>query len=120
MCKVIINKCFGGFGLSTNGMEHYLKLKGIDYETTTTKWKWRKDDKDFYRRGHVGDNAHYLSDRDIDRNDPALIQTVEELGDVANGFCSQLTIVEIPDDVKWQIEEHDGNEWVAEQHRTWR
>jgi hypothetical protein len=28
--------------------------------------------------------------------------------------------VDIPDDVKWEIEEYDGNEWVAEVHRTWR
>jgi hypothetical protein len=27
--------------------------------------------------------------------------------------------VDIPDDVKWQIEEYDGNEWIAESHRTW-
>ncbi len=25
----------------------------------------------------------------------------------------------IPDDVKWQIEEYDGLEWIAEKHRTW-
>jgi hypothetical protein len=49
-----------------------------------------------------------------------LIQVVEELGDGANGYFAKLKIVEIPDDVLWQIEEYDGKEWVAEQHRTWR
>jgi len=31
-----------------------------------------------------------------------------------------LAIVEIPDDVEYTIEEYDGNEHVAEAHRTWR
>ena len=34
-------------------------------------------------------------------------------------MCSTLKIIEIPDDVDWIIEEYDGNEWVAEKHRTW-
>jgi hypothetical protein len=31
----------------------------------------------------------------------------------------ELQIVVIPDDVKWEIHENDGAEWVAEKHRTW-
>jgi hypothetical protein len=44
---------------------------------------------------------------------------VLELGEAANGRCAELKVVEIPDDVEWQIEEYDGLEWVAEKHRTW-
>jgi len=47
------------------------------------------------------------------------VEVVEELGIKANGFCSELKIVEIPDDVEWIIEEYDGKEWVAEDHRRW-
>ena len=120
MCKVVINKCFGGFGLSDTGMEYYLKLKGINYGTSQTQQFFSaKDTKSFWRDGNVGNNSDYLHDRDIPRDDPALIQTVEDLGAESYGFCSQLTIVEIPDDVEWLIEEYDGNEWVAEKHRTW-
>jgi hypothetical protein len=36
------------------------------------------------------------------------------------GSFSELKIVNIPDDVEFQIEEYDGNEWVAEKHRVWR
>ena len=32
---------------------------------------------------------------------------------------AQLKIVEIPDDVKWIVEEYDGIELIAEVHRTW-
>jgi len=54
------------------------------------------------------------------RNDPILVQVVEEMGDKAWGRYAKLAIVEIPDDVQWIIEENDGMEWVAEKHRTWR
>jgi len=30
-----------------------------------------------------------------------------------------LKVVEIPDDVEWNVQEYDGNEWVAEKHRIW-
>lgn len=53
------------------------------------------------------------------RNDPKLIEVVEQLGDKANGANARLNIVEIPDDVDWIIQEYDGVEWVAEKHRTW-
>jgi len=92
--KIVINSCYGGFSLSDPGIARYLELADLIM-----------DDK-FY-------------DRDIPRDDAALIQVVEELGDGANGSFAKLKIVEIPDDVLWQIEEYDGKEWVAEQHRTW-
>lgn len=57
--------------------------------------------------------------RGFDRDDPALVQVVEELGDRANGSAASLKVVEIPDDVEWYIEEYDGSEWVSEAHRTW-
>jgi hypothetical protein len=41
------------------------------------------------------------------------------MGGMANGACADLKIVEVPDEVDWYIEEYDGNEWVAEKHRTW-
>lgn len=55
----------------------------------------------------------------IARNDPALVQVVEELGDAASDAFSILKIVDIPDDVNWTIKEYDGKEWIAEVHRTW-
>lgn len=89
--KIIINTCFGGFGLSSAANELYKTKSGNDK---------------FY-------------DRDLARDDPILVAVVEELGDAANGGCAELKIVEIPDGVDWQIEEYDGNEHVAETHRTW-
>jgi len=48
-----------------------------------------------------------------------LIAVIEELGEEANGRCAEIAIVEIPDDVEWEVDEYDGKEWVAEIHRTW-
>ena len=55
----------------------------------------------------------------INRNDPILIEVVEELKEEANNKFSNLKIIFIPDDVEWEIEEYDGMEWIAEKHRKW-
>ena len=91
---VVINTCYGGFGLSGRAIRDYKDMAGII------------DDKWY--------------ERDIPRDDPYLIKIVRDLGMAANGAHANLKIVEIPPDVEWQIEEYDGNEWVAEKHRTWR
>lgn len=88
--KIVINKCYGGFTLSKEGME----FMGLEW--------------DGY--GHC---------RDLPRYDPKLVECVEQLGDAANGRHASLRVVEIPDDIEYQIEEYDGIEWVAESHRTW-
>lgn len=94
--KIVINKCYGGFGLSDAVLGRYLELKG--YPTDSRSLCYADDDN---------------------RNDPILVQVVEELGDKASAKYSRLKVVEIPDDVEWVIAEYDGNEWVAEKHSTW-
>ena len=94
MVKVVINEDFGGFGLSDDAEALYKERKGI----TDPDW-WYGD---------------------IPRDDPVLIQIVEDMGAKADGTFASLRIVEIPDDANWYIEEYDGREWVAERHRTWR
>lgn len=92
--RVVINDCYGGFGLSKRAESEYCQLTGIQL-------------KDFY-------------DRDVARDDPYLVKVVKELGMAANGAHANLKIVEIPADVSWHIAEYDGAEWVAEDHRTWK
>jgi hypothetical protein len=65
------------------------------------------------------ENEFCFSERDIERNDSLLVQVVEELGDLASGTFSCLKVVEIPDNIEWEIEEYDGMEWVSEKHRSW-
>lgn len=90
---VVINDCYGGFGLSERAKEEYRRLTGVA-------------------------DPHW-NDRDINRDDPYLVKIVKELGMAANGPHSNLKIVEIPGDIKWLVQEYDGAEWVAEEHRTW-
>jgi hypothetical protein len=140
--KVVINSCFGGFSLSHEAVMRYFEIKGItvypeqgkDYWKFWTYWTVKPEDRieskegdDFYKlpmeERAAYNKAHSeqtIYERDIERHDPALVQTVEELGDRANGAHAELTVVEIPDDVDYHINEYDGNEHVAERHRTWR
>lgn len=102
--KVVINRCFGGFDLSKEAQDLYCAWMQIDTGEWDQTWG-------FYFDFNV---------RELCRADPVLVAVVEYLGDDSNNKCSLLRIVDIPDDVEWQIEEYDGNEWVAEAHRTWR
>lgn len=120
MQRIVINRCFGGFGLSDEAMHHYLKLKGINYGTSPEKSPFSKTCKTlFWREDTDQQSRDLLWDRDIARDDEALIQTIEALGDKASGDFADLKIVDVPDDVKWHIAEYDGYEHVAEDHRTW-
>jgi len=89
--KIVINDCYGGFGLSKEALALFNERTG----TVITY------------------------DIEIKRNDPILVEIVEQLGESANGSFAELKVVEIPDDVVWGIEEDDGHEWIAEKHRTW-
>ena len=91
MRKIVINKCYGGFGLS---QEAFIELQKLDSEANP-----------FYDRNN--------------RDSLKLIEVVEKLGSRANGDHAELKVIEIPDDVEYTIEEYDGVERVAEVHRTW-
>ena len=102
MIKIVINSCHGGFGLSREAVDRYCAEKNID------PGEWISFG--YYSKFYAGE---------ILRDDPVLIQIVEELGDKANGHFAELKIVEIPNGVDWYIEEYDGCEHIAERHRTW-
>ena len=88
--KVVINKCYGGYGLSKKAYE----FLGIEWDGYGYEYK-------------------------EDRSNPDLVMCVETLKEESFGVYARLKVIEIPDDVKWHIEEYDGVEWVAEDHRTW-
>lgn len=116
--KVVINQCFGGFGLSDAAVERYAELKGINIVRRQEERSY--GGSSWYIDG-IEDDDHYFSSYSIgeDRADPILIQVVEEMDEAANGHAADLGIVDIPDDVEWHIHEYDGSEHVAENHRTW-
>lgn len=136
--KVVVNKCFGGFGLSLKAEKRLGELMG--YPNVTF---YKHVDGDFKKytmvtdlehrsifvcaaKKNLGDvitneelNENFFSSNRIERDNKFLIQVIEELGEKASGSLSKLEIVEIPDDVDWEINEYDGLEHVAEKHRTW-
>ena len=89
--KVVINSCYGGFGLSDKALDMYEQLS----------------------------NKSEVYSFELDRTDPILIQVVEALGAEADGRFAKLRIIEIPDDIEWEITEYDGSESVEEVHRKW-
>lgn len=95
MPKVVINANYGGFFLSDEAVARIRELKGYTSESEFRKEELRRDDRD-------------------------LVTAVEEMQEKAGGNWSELKIVEVPDDVEWEIHEYDGWEWVAEKHRTWQ
>jgi len=115
--KVVINSCFGGFGLSDAAFEELLNRKGVAWEKVKTKYELDA----YYKAGHLEEEDHYLSYSQFTENraDPDLVAVVEQFGKDVNTPYSSIKIVEVPDDVKWYIHEYDGLEHVAEVHRTW-
>ena len=140
--KIVISQCYGGFGLSLLAKKEYAKLKGFKlFFYKQTKYEHCDGVEEYVRvetsddgslimnlKKDLGaviskwpsDNDIYFSDYEIDRTDKDLIKVVEKLGKKANGQCADLKIVEVPDDINYEIEEYDGNEWIAEHHNTWR
>ena len=80
--KIVVNKRFGGFGLSKKACE----MLGID----------------------EGDDFIYNMRK---RHDSELVRVVEELSEEANGDFASLKVVELPQDATdYYINEYDGME----------
>lgn len=88
--KVVINKCYGGFGLSKKAYD----FMGMEWDGYGYKF-------------------------DYGRDNPKLVECVEALGKEASGRFADLKVVEIPDGIEWEISEYDGWETVEEKHRSW-
>ena len=85
--KVVVNKCYGGFGLSEKAR------KMLNAEDITKVWELEETEN---------------------RNNPELINAVETLGDKVNTRSSELVVVEIPDTTTdWEINEFDGFETIT-------
>lgn len=97
--KVVVNRCFGGFELSDEAVRFCNKL-GLDVQGS-------------YDQVELEENEF--------RSHPTLVKVVECLGELANGSCAQLRVVEIPFDSTegWYIRNHDGRESIEEEHQSW-
>lgn len=142
--KVVINRCFGGFGLSALAEDeligkcsHIELVEPIEYyggpgskyyevnKECLSPDRWRES----YERDLRGEglarfyDGKVISDNHRDeanRSCSALVGVVERLGAAASGKFAHLKVVEVPDGVEFEISEYDGIEHIAEAHRTWR
>lgn len=139
--KIVINKCFGGFGLSDKAEDLYAEKNQFKlYRYKQTKYNHRdgeelhekvtSDDRSMFTHTYTkdhGDSFSTLNDKDsgywysgsIERIDPLLIEVIEALGDEANGDCASLKVVDIPDSIDYNIDDYDGMESISETHKTW-
>jgi len=124
--KVVINKCYGGFGLSQAALQWLIDNKGWTVKDVNTNEEWENTETDIVNL--KSDDSKYLGPLTINkvdeyknsfRTDKDIIIAIEVLGKTADGKHAELKVVEIPDDIEWDIQEYDGIEWIAEKHRTW-
>jgi hypothetical protein len=137
--KIAINRCFGGFSLSDKAIEMIMNRKGFD--CYRYKWQYERDKERYTRVDNLSNDRLGLSINystadlgkviedipkenrwyygNLKRTDEDMIAVIEELGDEASGMCGEVVIVEIPDDVDWEIDEYDGLESIHEVHRVW-
>lgn len=113
---IVINADHGGFGLSKDAQIAWLERTRIPYTIMPRDDRYSNEK---YGPHIIVNNQHWY-DGMIPRDDPVLVQLVEELGRNSWGMQARLKIVRIPADVDWQIDEYDGQEWVSERHRTWK
>ena len=82
---ILLNKCYGGFGLSDQFLDTYPEYEDVGWNEPTTS-----------------------------RTDEELINRIRGFGIArAEGNYANLSIVSIPDDVTdWRIRRYDGYEYV--------
>ena len=128
--KIILNKNFGGFHVSTIGYYEYAKRKNIELYRYEAKGSIRdtiytKTDSNvllpYYFTKDFGNNVT-ISDEDYEkynlrldeeyREDKTLIEIIEEFSDKASGELGSLKVVEIPDNSFYVIDNYDGVETI--------
>ena len=144
MTKIAINREIGGFNLSHEATMRYAEIKGVvisaykcdfennrylkynpmDYELHSyrrTCADYLFSTEEIVERDDKTINDMYFSPYFLERDDPVLIQVIEEMGDMASEYNNgALKVVEIPDGVEWWIDEDDcGTEIIREKARCW-
>lgn len=99
--KIVINKCYGGFGLSKKAVLLCQEISG---------------DKNWGGIILPDENIRPTFDvwcPNIERTDPVLIKAVEVLGKDANGSFSKLIVEDIRAGSYFKINDNDGYECIS-------
>ena len=135
--KVILNKCYGGFGVSHKAIMLYFEKMGIDvypyYSVSMGEYVFGESPGSTMSQRYFTEYyGEKVNGNDIDwdksiwinennREDPVLIDIVETLGNEASGRYAKLVVVEIPDELKdnYVIDEYDGIETLHQDVPCW-
>jgi len=120
--KIVLNKCYGGFHISDEGYEWLLKNKNWKCTTLGKDGEWKNSNAKIYKSEEdipFGGKYYFTSDDRGFRTNKDVIEMVKILKEKASFQTSKIEIIEIPDNVDYEIEEHAGIEHVAEKHNTW-
>lgn len=111
--EIVINSCFGRFGISREAL-HLLRKMGnkTALEETDIGEKWPG-------LNEIREPFLNLFCREINRTDKQLITVIKKIKEKANAPRSELKIIKIPDNVEWEIDNYDGLETVHEKHNSW-
>jgi len=140
MKKIVINKCWGGYGLSEKAVAE-LKRRGCKHlqehneeeffkcEKEHGSWQkiwgnltwaqYKETQRKWLGIAKIGGKLITDEHRYENRDCPFLIEVVKKLGKRANGRFANLKVIEIPANVKWEIDDYDGMESIEEKHRSW-
>ena len=135
MTKIVYNACYGGFSLSDAAVLRYAEIKGVTLYPEeeprsgglVTHWTVPKGEREKHMlqgkawdastmEQRIASNAYYsdhvIYSLDLKRDDPVLVQVVEEMGEAANGMCAKLRIAELPTGTAYRISGYDGFEGI--------
>lgn len=132
--KIVINRSFGGFGLSFEAVLLYAKIKNIKL------YPYKLCSGAMYKKVHrsiendciwlLTDHGDIYIDKDTDYNDifspycinradMALVEAVHQLGERANGVYSKLKIIELPDNADYSIRHRCGMERIIHEGKSY-
>jgi len=122
--KVVINSCFGGFGLSTEACEWLIKHKKWKVTEFNEEGTYKNPKADLCltgeKQGTFLEKYYLVQDDEEIRTNKDLIECIETIGSKkASGYCASLKIIKIPDNIEYEIDEYDGNESIHEKHNSW-
>lgn len=148
--KIVLNGCYGGFGLSYEAMVLYWHAKNREvffytdistYHNTSDRYtkvhKYKRvtlpeiRSSQYYMiycttidQGELIDHfpENVVNLNDLDRTDPILISVVETMGsEAASGRFAKLYIEEIPNGTQYKIDNYDGiEELITKDDDDWK
>ena len=111
-CKIVLNKCYGGYVLSNKFMNYMTDKTEHNTHDPSQKFYW-----DYNHFGAIDDFAECSSV--LLRSHQFLIDCIEQYGEKkASGPHAELKVISIPSRILpgAYISEHDGYETIHEDH----